>query len=182
MEHAKMCKLPRNPSANLNSSRLCLILTSLLCTPMGAGVTTSVTDAFDHAVHSQFRDGYDATVGSKRAAVHVMPTNTELQELGMRPEGTQVADAKTSFQKAVYVFFGLPNSNHIQDEQSKTHSTPSLHREQCSNILHVQNTLERLDEAVYARSFGLEADAVVFRLRARGGMLIALATTIISYF
>ena len=133
---------------------------------MGAGVTTSVTDAFDHAVHSQFRDGYDATVGSKRAAVHVMPTNTELQELGMRPEGTQVADAKTSFQKAVYVFFGLPNINHIQDEQSKTRSTPSMHREQYSNILHVQNTLERLGESVYARSFGLQADDVVFKLRA----------------
>ena len=97
-------------------------------------------------MHSQFRDDGGAGVGSKRAAVHIMPPNTDVQELGSLPANTLVQEAKTSFQKAVYVFFGLPNINHIQDEQSKMRSTPSMHREQYSNILHVQNTLERLGE------------------------------------
>jgi len=132
----------------------------------GAGVTHSVAEAFNHAVHSQFQDHSEVRVGSKRAAVHILPPNTEVQELGSLPTSALAQEAKTSFQKAVYVFFGLPNINHIQDEQSKTRSTPSMHREQYSNILHVQNTLERLGESVYARSFGLEADDVVFRLRA----------------
>jgi hypothetical protein len=132
----------------------------------GAGVTHSVAEAFNHAVHSQFQDHSEVRVGSKRAAVHILPPNTEVQELGSLPTSALAQEAKTSFQKAVYVFFGLPNINHIQDEQSKTRSTPSMHREQYSNILHVQNTLERLGESVYARSFGLEADDVVFKLRA----------------
>jgi len=50
----------------------------------GVGVTASVADAFHHAVQTQFSDAPDGAprVGSKRAAVHLMPPNTDVVELG----------------------------------------------------------------------------------------------------
>ena len=49
----------------------------------GVGVTTSVADAFHHAVNVQFCDAPDGAprVGSKRAAVHLLPPNTDVTEL-----------------------------------------------------------------------------------------------------
>lgn len=141
----------------------------------GATVTTNTSAAYQHAVHSQFADAETRTggpaVGSKRAIVHLMPPNTELQELAPMDVGTAAADAKKDFQQAVYVFFGLPNIHHQQ--ATTVRGVPDIHREQYSNILYMQSVLERLGETAYALCFGAEKTAVCFRMRAQPRFEIA---------
>jgi len=148
----------------------------------GAGVTSSVADAYHYAVHSQFCDSEEAIVGSKRAAVHIMPPNTEVQELAPLPCNTLVQDAKSRFQSSVYVFFGLPNINNLQNHDSTVRNLPGMHREQYSNILHMQNTLQRLGERVYAHCFDIDSDQVCFRLRALPRFEIACVDDIKTLF
>ena len=135
----------------------------------GAGVTASVQEAFHHAVHTQFQDRAEGRgeprVGSKRASVHLLPPNTDVQELSTMDTGTAMRDAKTEFQEAVYTYFGLSNINRQLDEAGRRGAT-SIHREQYSNILYMQTVLERLGEAAYAQCFGVKAHSVRFTLRA----------------
>ena len=131
----------------------------------GVGVTSSVQEAFHHAVHSQFCDAPEGAprVGSKRAAVHLLPPNTDVTELGAMDTGTAMREAKVEFQEAVYTFFSLPNINKSREEAARRGASV-LHREQYSNIMYMQTVLERLGEAAYARCFG--ARNVRFALRA----------------
>ena len=131
----------------------------------GVGVTVSVADAFHHAVHTQFSDAPDGAprVGSKRAAVHLLPPNTDVVELGAMDTGNAMHEAKVEFQEAVYTFFALPNINKSREEAAR-HGASALHREQYSNIMYMQAVLERLGEAAYAQCFG--ARRVRFALRA----------------
>ena len=131
----------------------------------GVGTTTSVSHAFHHAVHSQFEDAPagEPRVGSKRAAVHMLLTNTDVVELSAMDPGNAIQEAKVEFQEAVYTFFSLPNINKSREEAARRGSTV-LHREQYSNIMYMQTVLERLGEAAYAQCFG--ARKVRFALRA----------------
>ena len=132
----------------------------------GAGTTTSVADAFQHHVHSEFSDREPSGVGSKRAVVHILPPNTEVQELGLMDVGTAVRDSKAAFQSAVYIFFGMPNINNTNTTTSATTEINSLHREQYAHIMNTQRHMEGLGAEVYARCFGLEPGEVVCSLRA----------------
>ena len=135
----------------------------------GAGTTASVQEAFHHAVHTQFEDRAESRgetrVGSKRAAVHLMPPNTDVHELSTMETGSAMREAKTEFQDAVYVYFGLPNINR-QAEEAGRRGAATIHREQYSNILYMQTLLERLGETAYAHCFGVKTSTVRFTLRA----------------
>ena len=135
----------------------------------GGHPTQCVNSAFRHAVHTQFEDAQSdllgARVGSKRAAVHLMPPNTDVQELSNMDTGTALRDAKEGFQDAVYVFFGLPNINK-QLKAAGTRGIPAIHQEQYCNILYMQTLLERLGETTYAQCFGIDPQLVCFSLRA----------------
>lgn len=141
----------------------------------GGSITANTSAAYNHAVHTQFTDDQTQTgdhpVGSKRAIVHIMPPNTELQELASMETGTAASEAKKEFQQAVYVFFGLPN---IHYQQARTvRGVPDIHREQYSSILYMQGILERLGETAYALCFGVDSTTVTFHMRAQPRFEIA---------
>jgi len=132
----------------------------------GGGVTTSVHDAFHSHIHNQFSDTRMCEVGSKRAVVHIMPPNTEVQELGTMDIGTSVRDNKTSFQSAVYIFFGMPNINNTNTAAAATSAIEGLHREQYAYIMTTKRHMETLGAEAYARSFGVDIDNVACTLKA----------------
>lgn len=132
----------------------------------GNGTTASVATAFNHAVITQFRDDQSCVVGSKRAAVHIMPPNTETGELSNMDTGTHMEESRSSYQKACYCFYGLTNLNELHSGHTTQDATAGTNREQYACVIHMRSILNALGREVYAKCFEVDPQLVKFDIRA----------------
>ena len=79
------------------------------------------------------------------------------------------------FNKAVYAFFDLPSSQQMEKSQGMEEI---MSRQQYMNVRVMCRYLERVSETAYATCFGIDREAVEFRIAPQNRLEISSATDI----
>ena len=119
----------------------------------------SVNDAKFHWIHDQF-DLND------HAQTHVLPPNTQVQELSPINMNSEIEYFNTMLQNNIYAFFDNVSVQDISSSRSST-STDQISRQQHMSILNTCRFMENLGTFAYAQSFGVDEKKVKFKIRAQ---------------
>lgn len=136
-----------------------------LRTQNNASIETTTEGTFQW-VHSVF----SGNAGQTTAAVHVMPPNMDIKEIGNLEVSAMYEYFQNLFEKCVLSYFDIPAPYEPKHSGSQTQKASQMDTTQYKNVIHMSRFCEKVIRYAYCVGFGAELTDVEVKVQSSSRM------------